>query len=150
MANYTPATIRRIHVLTLTFFTASINFNVPIDVLFFTMVRPEDGCFTATDGNDYRGCVNVSATGRPCQHWTSQFPNTHDRTPTNYPGYGLGDHNFCRNPDGEPMVWCYINDLTHRWEYCNVGEPGHCSNTTIGPTTEQESKCILYFSSIYD
>ena len=47
---------------------------------------------------------------------------SHDRTPTNYPSKGLGDHNYCRNPDDEKGAWCYTTDPDHRWEYCDCPE----------------------------
>ena len=28
--------------------------------------------------------------------------------------------NYCRNPDGEPTVWCYTTDPGDRWEHCDV------------------------------
>jgi len=37
----------------------------------------------------------------------------------NYPDGGLGDHNSCRNPDGEASIWCYTTDENVRWEYCD-------------------------------
>ena len=33
---------------------------------------------------------------------------------------GLGDHNYCRNPDGEPKPWCYTTDPNVRFEFCDV------------------------------
>ena len=68
---------------------------------------------------EYRGLINVSESGKTCQKWTSQTPHSHSRTPQNYPGKGLGDHNYCRNPDGdEKGAWCYTTDPAHRWQYC--------------------------------
>ena len=37
-----------------------------------------------------------------------------------YPNAGLGDHNYCRNPDGEPGAWCYTTDPDQKWESCGV------------------------------
>lgn len=67
----------------------------------------------------YRGCANKTKSGRKCQKWTVQWPHKHSRTPGRYRGKGLGNHNYCRNPDGEPGgIWCYTNDRRKRWEYC--------------------------------
>ena len=67
--------------------------------------------------------MSVTVTGKQCQRWTSQSPHDHVRTPENYPNLGLGPHNFCRNPDGEPTAWCYTMDPDTRFEMCDVGEP---------------------------
>ena len=78
------------------------------------------GCNLGLNGTDYRGGASTSSSGLQCQAWTSQTPHTHDRTPTNYPDSGLGDHNFCRNPDGEPDgPWCYTTDPSVRWALCS-------------------------------
>ena len=76
---------------------------------------------------DYRGTIFVTHAGKPCQKWTSQTPNSHSVTPSNYPDAGLGAHNFCRNPDGESRAWCYDADAPSgasgrpdRWDYCDV------------------------------
>ena len=49
--------------------------------------------------SDYRGTMSTTSSGRTCQKWTEQAPHGHDRTPENFPDGGLGDHNYCRNPD---------------------------------------------------
>ena len=36
--------------------------------------------------------------------------------PQNYPDFGLGNHN-CRNPDGEPDIWCYTTEI---WDFCDA------------------------------
>ncbi|XP_072182249.1 plasminogen-like [Diadema setosum] len=99
-------------------------------------------CFEEDDASDYRGAVNETQNGVACQMWTRQSPHVHDRTPSNYPDAGLGDHNFCRNPDGEPSTWCYTIDSGVRWEYCSVGSPStncsgeeHVEGSTIPTST---------------
>lgn len=32
---------------------------------------------------------------------------------------GLGDFNYCRNPDGNSGIWCYTTDPKKRWEACD-------------------------------
>ena len=78
-------------------------------------------CYTG-DGHDYRGEVSVTESGRTCQKWTSQTPHSHMFTPDDISDEGLGDHNFCRNPeDGEPTAWCYTTDPEKTWELCDIG-----------------------------
>ena len=78
-------------------------------------------CAARPDESDYRGTISVTKFGKTCQKWTSQVPHSHGRTPENYPDAGLGDHNYCRNPDGEPGAWCYSADGAEtRWEFCAV------------------------------
>ena len=50
------------------------------------------------------------------------FDFSHDRNNiTNFPDVTLDDAaNYCRNPDGEPKLWCYTTDPGTRWQYCNV------------------------------
>ena len=90
-------------------------------------------CYSDSLGQDYRGFVNVTNTGLTCQRWTRQSPHEHIRTAEGYPGMGLGDHNYCRNPDAEPDgPWCYTLDADIRWQYCSVGEPHqHCSGMLV-------------------
>ena len=62
------------------------------------------GCqHRSTSGRDYRGTANITEDGIPCQKWSDTQPHDHKDT-------SVGDHNFCRNPDGDSKVWCYTND----------------------------------------
>ena len=81
-------------------------------------------CFAQLSGEDYRGAINVTASGRPCQRWSSQFPQQHFFTHARYPLAGLGAHSACRNPGGvNEGPWCYTNEPKIRWEVCAVGTP---------------------------
>jgi hypothetical protein len=81
---------------------------------------PCDETISGRKENGYRGCQTKSKSGLNCQKWTSQSPHGHIRTNDNYPGLGVGDHNFCRNPDGETGgIWCYTTDSNVRWEFCD-------------------------------
>ncbi|KAE8602189.1 hypothetical protein XENTR_v10013903 [Xenopus tropicalis] len=70
-------------------------------------------------GENYSGNIAVTASGKTCQEWSLQVPHKHIRTPDNYPCKNL-EKNYCRNPDGESMPWCYTTDSETRWEYCNI------------------------------
>ena len=65
-------------------------------------------------GASYSGKMNVTTSGRACQAWSAQDPHEHSNTE-------VGEHNLCRNPDGDPGgVWCYTTDPDKRWEHCSV------------------------------
>jgi len=83
--------------------------------------QPSAGCEESFTGNgaDYRGCQTRTRSGRTCMKWTSQSPHRHTRTDRNFPNKGLGDHNYCRNPDGDRTLWCYTTDPSSRFEYCD-------------------------------
>ncbi|KAI8521417.1 Suppressor of tumorigenicity 14 protein [Branchiostoma belcheri] len=66
-------------------------------------------CYTG-NSVDYRGTLAVTQTGKTCQRWDSQYPQSHRYNPVFYPQYGL-DENYCRNPDQDSGgVWCYTTD----------------------------------------
>merc|ERR1719391_1598766 len=79
----------------------------------------EIGCLNENSENinyaDYRGEASTTAEGNTCQRWTDQMPHQHENTPENKPEEGLGEHNFCRNPDKEPRPWCYTTNPDQRW-----------------------------------
>jgi len=71
----------------------------------------------AKNGGGYRGCQASTIHGKECQKWNSQFPHKHKVT--NDSSLGIGDHAFCRNPNGEKdTIWCYTNDPDVEWQYC--------------------------------
>jgi len=74
---------------------------------------------TGIKGSGYRGTQNVTVSGRTCQKWTEKKPFIkYPITPSNYPNYGLGEHNYCRNPDNKETIWCYTTDDKKIWEFC--------------------------------
>jgi len=98
----------------------------------------DDGCYTDPTGIDYRGSVNVTKDGKPCQFWDSQRPNPHTYTVANLPDANMGGHNSCRNPAPEEEStgpWCLIDsyDDEEIWGYCDVGAPSTkpCANSAL-------------------
>ena len=66
-------------------------------------------------GRDYRGIVNTTKDGIPCQRWNDTEPHEHLFAEE-------GEHNFCRNPIGAPAekVFCYTTDPAVRYQFCSV------------------------------
>ncbi|XP_062307037.1 phosphoinositide-3-kinase-interacting protein 1 [Osmerus eperlanus] len=64
-------------------------------------------CITAS-GEDYRGEKSSAYTGQTCLNWTN---TTRDYDVTSRSDYehGVGDHNYCRNPDVSSQPWCYVS-----------------------------------------
>lgn len=60
-------------------------------------------CMTS-DGKDYNGRQQHSFTGKICRNWNEINLKFTDLDT------GVGDHNFCRNPDGSEKPWCYVSD----------------------------------------
>lgn len=75
-----------------------------------TATRPAKDCFSSA--GTYDGNASKTVTGRACQRWNSNVPHS--------PKFRIGNHNYCRAPDGDSKVWCYTMDPNKRWEYCGV------------------------------
>jgi hypothetical protein len=73
------------------------------------------------DGTGYIGCQQQTVSGLTCQNWEADWPHSHSFNSLSVPDAHLGDHNHCRNPDGDPSgIWCYTTDPSTRWEYCTT------------------------------
>ena len=78
--------------------------------------RRQIGCQEwSTSGRTYRGEANTTVDGIPCQRWSDTQPHDHAFT-------HVGDHNFCRRPNGveASQVWCYTTDPEVQYQYCQV------------------------------
>ncbi|KFP86688.1 Hyaluronan-binding protein 2, partial [Acanthisitta chloris] len=93
----------------------------------FCEIKPTD-CYKE-DSSGYRGRVNQAVNGHTCLHWNSHrlLDSSFNAFMEDADSYGIGDHNFCRNPDGDEKPWCYIRKNNEvDWEFCDVSP---CSET---------------------
>uniref|UniRef100_A0A665WVQ2 trypsin n=1 Tax=Echeneis naucrates TaxID=173247 RepID=A0A665WVQ2_ECHNA len=104
----------------------------------FCHVGPDD-CYV-DDGESYRGNVSETDEGDECLYWNSHFilQNGVDPFNTFENEDGLGHHNFCRNPDGDVMPWCFFRrGRKLLWDHCDVTEcpvPTDVVPTEVIPT----------------
>jgi len=92
------------------------------------------GCRETMTGNgqDYLGCQYQTNSGYMCQNWLEQSPQSHSYIPEWYPDGHLGDHNFCRNPDGDSTIWCITTNPSVRWEFCTPRDSGSVPEHLLG------------------
>ena len=100
----------------------------PVSLSEYDLVNTTGFC-SRGNGWGYRGQVETTEFGLPCQAWTSQTPHRHPRLP---PHEVLGAGHACRNPWGlSHRPWCYTADPTRRWQYCNVPSCGEFYSDVI-------------------
>ncbi|XP_056140814.1 phosphoinositide-3-kinase-interacting protein 1 [Lampris incognitus] len=61
-----------------------------------------------SNGVEYRGEQQSSSSGLTCLIWTN-ITRDYDVTSHTDSDTGVGDHNYCRNPDSTERPWCYIS-----------------------------------------
>ncbi|EAW85449.1 kremen protein 2 isoform e precursor [Homo sapiens] len=81
-------------------------------------------CFQV-NGADYRGHQNRTGprgAGRPCLFWDQTQQHSYSSASDPHGRWGLGAHNFCRNPDGDVQPWCYVAETEEGiyWRYCDI------------------------------
>ncbi|NP_001082352.1 kringle containing transmembrane protein 2 S homeolog precursor [Xenopus laevis] len=79
-------------------------------------------CFTV-NGRDYRGTVSQAGPeGTPCLYWNQTTQHLYNAQSDPDGELGLGNHNYCRNPDADVQPWCYVseNEEGIYWKYCDI------------------------------
>lgn len=120
------------------------------------------------NGEDYRGEVDVTESGRECQRWDLQHPHSHPFHPEKYvgrtlmlmmgfsspeagpesqslvtaprfPDKALKD-NYCRNPDASERPWCYTIDPNVEREFCDLPSCGMLQGQGLGRNLEKTGR----------
>ncbi|MEQ2233880.1 hypothetical protein ILYODFUR_026302 [Ilyodon furcidens] len=103
----------------------------------------EGQCMSGT-GVSYEGNINITQSGRKCQHWNRRFPHPIYREyNTSEPNSNLVE-NFCRNPDSRSEgPWCFTTDPTVQKETCRVPKCGEVFvPTTVAPEPVRTTVCL--------
>ena len=89
----------------------------------FSGTDDAEGCdetLYGANGVGYKGCQDHARNGMRCQAWSSQTPHGHWLTDADFDGETMdAASNFCRNPDHDDTIWCYVDDENTRWEFCD-------------------------------
>ncbi|XP_035958197.1 tissue-type plasminogen activator [Halichoerus grypus] len=87
-----------------------------------------EDCYSGK-GLAYRGTYSRTTSGASCLQWNSVVLRGKFYTAwkTDSQALGLGNHNHCRNPDGDAKPWCHVlKDRKLTWEYCDVPQCSTC------------------------
>ncbi|XP_076579121.1 prothrombin [Chaetodon auriga] len=91
------------------------------------------------EGVNYEGNINITQSGRQCQHWRHSFPHPIIREFNASEPNSILHENFCRNPDNRPEgPWCFTKDPTVQKETCRVPRCGKYLLPFVPPTLAPE------------
>uniref|UniRef100_UPI00358E1262 hyaluronan-binding protein 2-like n=1 Tax=Myxine glutinosa TaxID=7769 RepID=UPI00358E1262 len=91
---------------------------------------PQD-CYSG-NGQDYRGEVAQTENDHDCIPWNAGtlVHEANNALQLHAESSDLGNHNHCRNPDGDKQPWCYVlkKEDAPSWEYCKLKS---CDGTEV-------------------
>ncbi|XP_060107186.1 tissue-type plasminogen activator [Heteronotia binoei] len=74
-------------------------------------------------GVTYRGMWSTTESGTECLNWniSALAQKRYNGRRVDAMQLGLGNHNYCRNPDGDSKPWCHVFKAgLYSWEYCSI------------------------------
>ncbi|XP_033110388.1 uncharacterized protein LOC117111558 [Anneissia japonica] len=102
-------------------------------------------CFQRLDASDYRGILDTTKDGTKCVLWTDANNPVDAVTPAKVFGKGIGNHNYCRNPNERCRAWCYSKEFYEvkdcAIEQCAEDSQLNCPATSF---TCASGHCISY------
>lgn len=123
-----------------------------IIILCLTTGSNADGSVCRVESALYRGEYSSTQSGLPCQKWSLLNSSIHTVHPERYSQAGLGEHNFCRDPDGSGQLWCYTSLTMDHFDYCSMDHCGDVKPVNSSPDTRYlpgtDTSCIPEVSAV--